>query len=403
MPLLALWASNATAVGEFTIEQVVATAGDGSLRDGSVCSSELREYLSQVPTQKIAVYVDQCLGSSLNKGGLILQDLINEIGRRLDFAVTNGRYQGVVGAIGYDGIWLSPDGHSIVAEVKTTDAYRMSLDTLAGYRDRLAAAGQVSGPSSVLIIVGRQDTGELEAQIRGSRHAWDVRLISAEALLKLVQLKENADGPETGRKIRSLLAPMEYTRLDRMIDVMFTTATDVEKASAGLAEPDVEERSEEDRTPKGSWEFTDGTLLQKKRESIIAAVGRERGAPLIRKSRALFWSADHEVRVACSVSKRYLKRNSYPYWYAFHPQWAEFLDEAERSYFVLGCMDLDVAFAIPGKEFVGLLDALNVTIKDDGSRYWHVHLVEKSPHSYAILLPKESDFLRLDDYVTKIA
>jgi len=35
----------------------------------------------------------------------------------------------------------------------------------------------------VLIVVGRQDTGELEAQIRGSRHAWDIRLISAEALL----------------------------------------------------------------------------------------------------------------------------------------------------------------------------------------------------------------------------
>lgn len=403
MPLLALWTSNPIAVGEFSIEQVVATAGDGSLRDGSLCSGELRQYLSQVPTHKIAVYVDQCLGSSLNKGGLILQDLINEIGRRLDFTVTNGRYQGVVGAIGYDGIWLSPEGHSIIAEVKTTDAYRMSLDTLAGYRDRLAAAGQVSGPSSVLIIVGRQDTGELEAQIRGSRHAWDVRLISAEALLKLVQLKENADGPETGRKIRSLLAPMEYTRLDRMIDVMFTTATDVEKLSAGLAEPEIEERSNEDRTSKSSWEFTDGTLLQRKRESIITAVGRDHGAPLIRKSRALFWSADHEVRAACTVSKRYLKRNAYPYWYAFHPQWAEFLNETRRSYFVLGCMDLKIAFAIPGKEFMSHLDALNVTIKDDGSRYWHVHLVEKSPDSYAILLPKKSDYLRLDDYVTKVA
>ncbi|WP_342106102.1 hypothetical protein [Methylobacterium sp. SI9] len=402
MPLLALWTSNPIAVGEFSIEQVVATAGDGLLRDGSVCSGELRQYLSQVPTHKIAVYVDQCLGSSLNKGGLILQDLINEIGRRLDFTVTNGRYQGVVSAIGYDGIWLSPEGHSIIAEVKTTDAYRMSLDTLAGYRDRLAAAGQVSGPSSVLIIVGRQDTGELEAQIRGSRHAWDVRLISAEALLKLVQLKENADGPETGRKIRSLLAPMEYTRLDRMIDVMFTTATDVEKLSAGLAEPEVEDRSDEDRTPKSSWEFTDSTLLQRKRESIITAVGRDHGAPLIRKSRALFWSADHEVRAACTVSKRYLKRNSYPYWYAFHPQWAEFLNETKRSYFVLGCMDLKIAFAIPGKEFVSHLDGLNVTIKDDGSRYWHVHLVEKSPGSYAILLPKKSDYLRLDDYVTKV-
>jgi hypothetical protein len=80
-------------------------------------------------------------------------------------------------------------------------------------------------------VVGRDDTGELEAQVRDSRHAWDIRLISADALLKLVLLKESADDPETGRKIRSLLVPMEYTRLDAMIDVMFTTATDVEQAN----------------------------------------------------------------------------------------------------------------------------------------------------------------------------
>jgi len=66
---------------------------------------------------------------------------------------------------------------------------------------------------------GPRDTGELEAQVRGSRHAWDIRLISADALVKLTQLKENTEGTETGRKIRSLLTPMEYTRLDQMIDV----------------------------------------------------------------------------------------------------------------------------------------------------------------------------------------
>ena len=56
-----------------------------------------------------------------------------------------------------------------------------------------------------------------------------MRLISADALIKLVQLKENAEGPETGSKIRSLLVPREFTRLDEMVDVMFTTAKDVER------------------------------------------------------------------------------------------------------------------------------------------------------------------------------
>lgn len=185
-------------------------AGDGQLRDDSQCSQELREYVRQISTTKIANYIEQCLSSSFGKGGIVLQDLVNELGRRLDYNVVDGRYQGVVGGIGFDGLWSSPEGHSLVAEVKTTDAYRLSLDTLANYRAKLAAAGKLTANSSILIIVGRQDTGELEAQIRGSRHAWDVRVISAEALIKLVQLKENSEATETGLKIRSLLIPVEY-------------------------------------------------------------------------------------------------------------------------------------------------------------------------------------------------
>jgi hypothetical protein len=94
MPLIALWASNSDAVAEFKIEQVVATAGDGNLRDGSLCSEELRNYLAQIASEKISEYVGQCLTSKFEKGGMVLQDLVNELGRRLDYKVTNGRYQG---------------------------------------------------------------------------------------------------------------------------------------------------------------------------------------------------------------------------------------------------------------------------------------------------------------------
>ena len=194
MPLLDFWKSAPKTVGKLSIEQIVTNAGDGILRDGSVCSTELREYLSQIPSEKIAGYVEHCLSSSFAKGGMVLQDLANELGRRLDYKVTNGRYQGTTNAIGFDGLWLSAEGHSIVLEVKTTDAYRISLDTIAAYRSKLTASGQLGNASSVLIVVGREDTGELEAQVRGSRHAWDIRLISADALIKLVQIKENAEG-----------------------------------------------------------------------------------------------------------------------------------------------------------------------------------------------------------------
>ena len=404
MPLLALWTSNPSAIGESTIEQIVTIAGDGNLRDGSPCSQELREYLAQCHSNRLATYVGHCLSSGFTRSGMVLQDLINEFGRRLDYRVENGRYQGTRSAVGYDGIWISPEGHIVIAEVKTTDAYRISLDTLARYRHKLIADGKVTDRSSILIVVGRDDTGELEAQIRGSRHAWDIRLISADALLKLVQLKENSDSPDTGRKIRSLLAPMEYTRLDDLIDVLFTTATDVEAAAVETAavsdEVDATDIAAEG-TSKSGWEFTDFAVLDRKRGQIVDAMGITLGTKLIKKSRALFWDASHEQRIACTVSKRYTKRASYPYWYAFHPEWDNFLREGTDAFFVLGCMDLSEAFAIPLKVLRSHLDALNTTTTER-STYWHIHLVETEQAGYALLLPKQSRQLPLNEFRLKL-
>lgn len=340
---------------------------------------------------------------------MILQDLVNELGRRLDYKVTNGRYQGTVNAVGFDGIWLSPEKGAIITEIKTTDAYRISLDTIAGYRHKLLEAGTISGDPSMLIVVGRQDTGEVEAQIRGSRHAWDIRLISAEALIKLVKLKENSDDPETGRKIRSVLSPLEYTRLDRLVDVMFTTATDAAPVVVDLDADDVSQPliSESNATIgaaakiSGTWEFTEPALLQNKRDQIIKAMSRNVGAPLIKKSRALFWSADHSKRIACTISKRYLKRASYPYWYAFHPQWEEFLEESGTAYLVLGCMDLSQAFAIPLNIIQEVLPDLN-TAETERGKYWHLHIVEGTKGGLEMVIPKRDTNLELSPYVVDL-
>ncbi len=415
MPLISIFENAPESVAKFSIEQVVSTAGDGLLKDDSTCSAELREYLGKVGTSEIARYVDHCLSFPFQKSGMVLQDLVNELGRRLDYVVTNGRYQGVQGKIGFDGLWLSPEGHTLVVEVKTTDAYRLSLDTLATYRAKLAEAGKLSVESSILIVVGRQDTGELEAQIRGSRHAWDIRVISAEALIKLVLLKENTEAIETGLKMRSLLTPIEYTRLDRMVDVMFTTATDVDE------EPEADEQADdgvvsaassfdtiETASPtanvsdlatrsKGTWHFTDAQLLQAKREDVIAALARRETTSLVRKSRALYWNAQRDIRAACSMSKRYTGKNQAPYWYAYHPQWDTFLNEADRGFFVLGCMDLEKAFAVPHAAIKPLLPSLHTTTNKAGSTYWHIHLVEHNG-GLAISVPKSTP-LNLDQFM----
>jgi hypothetical protein len=63
MPLLSLVASSPEAVCQLTIEQVVATAGEGRLRDGTESQRELREYLRQVAVDALATYADYCLGA----------------------------------------------------------------------------------------------------------------------------------------------------------------------------------------------------------------------------------------------------------------------------------------------------------------------------------------------------
>lgn len=306
-------------------------------------------------------------------------------------------------SIGYDGIWVSPEGETIIAEVKTTDAYRISLETIAGYRGRLSEAGQIGARATILIVVGREDTGELEAQVRGSRHAWDMRLISVDSLVKLVQLKENAEGPETGRKIRSLLVPREYTRLDDMIDVMFTTAKDVETAAVLSASE--EEQPDEAAGPsvreKGRWEFTDSRVLEDKRLEIVAALATREGTTLIKVSPALYRSPDHGRRAAFTLSKKYQRKNLL-YWYAYHPRWDEFLGNRENSYLVLGCIDRSEAFAIPTNKLHPLLNDLYTNTNTEGVYYWHIQLTENNEGDTALILPKRNATFSLAEFTLKL-
>ena len=394
MALISLWKSNPAAMDELSIEQIVATAGDGNLRDDQSTSAELKEYLSQVPSEELSAYVDHCLSHSFQKSGFVLQDLVNELGRRLDYLVENGRYQGRAGLVGADGVWASPEGGRVVVEVKATDAYRISLDTLAGYRDALREQHPELRLQSILIVVGREDTGELEAQVRGSRHAWDIRLISADALMKLVRLKENADELETGAKIRGLLVPVEYTRIDGMVDVMFATAADIEGAiSEAATDEDAESEnavSSQREASASTWQFTDSALIQGKREKIVSAMEGMLGSRPVKTTRALYWDTSRKFRIACTISKRYTKRSATPHWYAYHPRWDEFLSEAMKGYFILGGMDLDFAFAIPWDNILSILAVLNITTTDRGM-YWHIHITMGADGSYSLMTPRSDD------------
>ena len=403
MPLLSLWASNPETVTQLNIEQILANAGNGKLTDESNSSHELREYLSQVTSDKLSEYANHCLATSFQKSGLVLQDVVNELGRRLDYQVENGRYQGVVGGIGYDGIWSSPEGGNIVLEVKTTDAYRIPLDTISKYRAKLFEASKVSANASILIVVGREDTGELEAQVRGSRHAWDMRLISTDSLVTLVKLKESTEAGVTGTKIRSILIPMEFTRLDALVDVMFATAKDIEttvesEQPALAASGDDAEDNASGSAESNTSGFTDRQLLRSKRDAILMSFGDRSGIKFIKKSMALYWNSEHSYCVACTLSKRYTKKGTAPYWYAYHPNWDTFLADGTSGYLVLGCMDLDSAFAVSWNVIHSHLSDFDTT-GEGTNMYWHLKILEPQPNVYVLQLPKTDKVLQLNSFM----
>jgi hypothetical protein len=227
--ILEIWEENPDLFKSKSLSQILSFIGEGKLKDNSNTSIEFRELLKTIPTEIINKFINDCLIEKFDNSGFALQDIINQMGQRLGFSIENGLYQGKINSIGYDGIWTSKDNHSYIVEVKTTDAYRINLDIIAEYRIKLIESKRIiKENSSILIIVGRQDTGDLEAQIRGSKHAWDIRLLSSDSLLKLLMLKETLNDTKTIQQINEILKPNEYTKIDKLIDLIFLTSQDIQ-------------------------------------------------------------------------------------------------------------------------------------------------------------------------------
>lgn len=383
MALLHFYKANPDIVLTQTIQQIVSNAGDGNLCDASLASLEFRDFLKLAPSETLFIYARQCLESPFQNSGYVLQDIVNELGRRLDFEVEDGLYRGKQNAVGFDGLWQSKGEPELIVEVKTTDAYTIRLDTTNNYRKKLIETGRTSDTASILIVVGRADTDALEAQVRGSRFAWDIRLISVERLIKLVQIKEKSDDPATVIQIRQLLHPFEYTKIDRIIDVIFTTAVDVANQQEEETGKIVVEGASGQESKQS---YTDPILLNAKRLAAVTAFAQLRNSELLTRSRTSFWGVDKRLRVCCTVSKRY-DGDYQPYWYVYHTKWDEFLRDGD-GYLILCCMDLDAAFALPQSWFAANKQNLNATEKPDGGSYWHIPITTLPDGSLAINLSK---------------
>ncbi len=281
------------------------------------------------------------------------------------------------------------NGHSIVIEVKTTDTYRIDLKTIADYRAGLIANGTIGNKdaSSMLLVVGRQDTGDLEQQIRGSRYAWDIRIISVNALIRLLSIKEEVEDPQIIQRIHSILIPREFTRLDEIADVLFSTTEDIKQEEDNDIN-DAESAEQKVKEPK----FTPVAF----HDACIARIQTHLHETLIKRTRALYSSPDKTLVVNCAVSKEHDPGSTPNYWFAFHPHQRDILQSAPNAYVAFGCGDSKRILLIPFQEFQQWLDGLWMTQKEDRF-YWHV-VIYRNDENYTLHRKKGEKGIDLTKY-----
>lgn len=391
MPLIDIFENRPETLENMSLQQIVMLAGDGKLKDGEESQKEFQKYLSLVDPNKLIKYAQYCLDNVFPDSGFFLQDVVNEVGRRLQFEVTNGRYRGIRNENGYDGLWKSSTGISYVVETKTTSAYTIQLETIARYREGLIEEGQLDKNSAILFVVGRQETQGLEQQIRGSRFAWSMRVVGVDALLKLMRIHLSALSDEVTSQIHEIFKPVDYTRVDPIVDVVFVTSEDREE-SEGNNEEEI-----------GLPDNTNGTRASNaekrevKKQEIANAFSRLKGKQLIQRKRVSFSDANDTLRVAISISKRH-DTDSCRYWYGHINQLPTFLAGCENSFMVYGCLDRQEAYAIPYHEMESFRESIGLSSsKDNRAGQYHIIFKEKGGNLY-LYLPKQSQDISLDPY-----
>jgi hypothetical protein len=235
----------------FSLEQVLALVGRLDDSKGQNTARErFRQFLvNSVPkVGQLRDYVEECLRKTGDNYDRALQDLINYLGQFLEFEVTYGRYQGVRGEIGFDGYWKSPEGFHIVVEVKTSEVFAINASTLVGYVDALISEKKIPSWDKTLglYVIGRPNPNlrQLENAIIAEKRTDQLRVISVDALLSLVELMSKYDiGHED---ILAVIYP-SGPRIDPVVDLMASLVAETEAYPKETTEkePGIAESKEE--------------------------------------------------------------------------------------------------------------------------------------------------------------
>jgi len=207
---------------ELTLERIVSLAGDW--KDESRASQQFRDIIEdeQTTTEEIESYLQEAIEGSESYHNRALQDLVNNVGRRLGFEVEYGIYQGVSGTIGYDGHWVSTATNEethLVVEIKKSTAFSIGPEQAGDYMEELVEnegldRGQVYG----LYVVGNGDVETVSQTILGSKYRDRMRVITAQRLLDLLEIQ--ADSGLRHDQVVDVLLPINAVDVGQLVGLI---------------------------------------------------------------------------------------------------------------------------------------------------------------------------------------
>jgi hypothetical protein len=202
-----------------------------------------------------------------------------------------------------------------------------------------------------------------------------------------MRLKEDLEDPKTVERICAILIPHEYTRVDSIIDLVFSAASEVKQ-------DDLKPETLDESQPEGQG---NADVLADFRGACILRAEKYLKLTLVKRSASGYSSPDQTVGVVCAVSKEYVRPTHVRYWFAFHSHQDAFLKSFQNSYVALGCGAAEQILLIPYSDLSKLLGTFNVTERNSGI-YWHIHVL-KLPQGLTLERRKECGRLLVSSYL----
>ena len=193
-------------------------------------------------------------------------------------------------------------------------------------------------------------------------------------------------------KRNELLKPKEYTRIDKLIELIFLTSKDLK------LDDQPEDELEEIIQTKSSQAVESRLTPVNFHDECLIKIQQKLGINFIKQTRVAYSDKEKSAGLICAISKAHKQGKFEKFWFAFHPHQRDFLKEFPKSYVSYGCGSADNTFLIPFLEFEPFVKNMWTT-ENEERIYWHV-VIHKRDNKFLLAQPRneKQDLLDITKY-----